>query len=139
MKSIIVFILILFAFVSVDAQRVFLIKSDTLKGADTLTFRTNELTSKNELTAIQAECIQLAGSSTADSIICETSITGNYYASITGNSNNLLCIPANYIPITDGATILLDVVNIPNTYFGFKAYGIAGDTTIINTYGLTKK
>lgn len=139
MKNITTFLFLIILCVTTNAQNIFLIKSDTLKGADTLSFTTNELTRTNKLVAIQIECNDITGTSSLDSIVGITSITGNLYAPITEQTCGIWTFPAPKIAINGEVTLIVDIVGIPNNYFGFFTYGVAGDTAVCNSYGVTKR
>ena len=71
--------LILVAFISFNSfsQTTKFIRTDTLKGADTLYFTTNQLKSPNGFIGIEASCEQITGSSINDYIIAQASQSGN--------------------------------------------------------------
>lgn len=129
------FVLALTAF----TQNSFLMGVDTLKGVDTAFFSTGAMGKNTFLSAIQADIEYISDLSSLDSIHGETSINGIKYARLTPVNYNIFGFPGTKGGLDGLETILIDIVAIPNPYFGFTAYGVAGDTTIIKAYGLERK
>lgn len=139
MKALSITLLLLISICSFS-QKTRLIRVDTVKGADTVYFRTEEITSTNFLTAIQIDVYPITDNSTSDSIFGQSSINGIRYYNLEATANNVFGFPNVKTAITgDSPGMLLDIVAIPNNYYGFMVTGVAGDTNIVKTYYVTKK
>lgn len=143
MKKLIVLMVLLLICVFSEAQLFgtpyFLIRSDTLKGSDTLEFRTSELPESNWFIGIQADFRSIADNSTLDSIYSEASINGIKYARLSPVNGNIFGFPNTQMGLIGNNTLLIGIVGIPFNYFGYTAYGVVGDTLVIDTYGMKKK
>lgn len=138
MKNLIIFTLVLISF-NTYSQDFYLFGVDTLKGADTLEFRTSAMAKNEYFAALQADFEYISDLSINDSIHSETSINDISYARLTPLNYNVFGFPGTKSSINNISCILINTIGIVNPYFGFTAYGVAGDTTVIKVYGLIKK
>lgn len=116
-----------------------LIRIDTLNGVDTLEFRTPELKRNKWLSAIQIDFYPIADNSSSDSIYGQSSLNNVRYYNLEITEGNVFGFPSVKSAISGETGILLDVVAIPNPYYGWLAIGVAGDTTILKTYYFIKE
>lgn len=124
---------------TLSAQNAFLIQSDTLKGADTLEFRSTSLTRTDLFIGIQASIDYIANSSDQDSIHAMVSVDGIDYARVNPANGSIVTFPDANMSLDDNTPMIIGVSGFPFPNWGFDAHGVAGDTVVINTYGITKR
>lgn len=139
MKKLLILFVFIFSVVCLSAQDSYLMGVDTLKGADTLEFRTGAMAKNEFFSAIQADFEYISDLSDEDSIHSETSINNLSYARLSPINYNVFGFPGTKSSINSKSCLLVNTIGILNPYFGFTAYGVAGDTTVIRAYGLIRK
>jgi len=140
MKKILYIIIISISAISF-AQTTVCIDTDTIKGADTLTFTTNRLKIPNGFVGLEATYIEITGSSSNDYMVAQASQSGytDGYATLTTIDNNVYTAGNDTIILSGNKVGLWGVSMLPFDYFQIKMFGVAGDTGICRVCYVAKR
>lgn len=132
MKKIILVLAAFFVIVAVNAKkRTHSIVTDTVNGAETIYFQTNEITQGVDV-LFQSLCTNIGG--TSDGLISlEGSGDGTSWEVLKTTTGFINSYPSDSLTIVDAAVVQHWVVNCPWSYLRHKVTGTASDSTLITS------
>lgn len=122
-------ILALFAFVAfANAQKVYTVAVDTLKGAETVNFGAIKSSVGSGVLTIQALCTQLGGTSDG-SLNLYGSVDGTSWVKVLETAGTFHFYPNDTLTITNGAVLSVVIKDSPFAQYRLTGVGTSGDTT----------
>lgn len=137
MKKLLIVLFLSVAFLGVKAQKLVTIDADSINGAETVYFTTDEITDGWQTCTIQALCTEVAGT-TDGTMTLEGSVDGTSFVPLTDQSGLVKGYPKDSLTMTDAAVQVWIIEKTPFAYFRIKVAGTESDTTLITPYYLLK-
>lgn len=127
MKKIILLLVLSVSVLCVNAQKVYTVDTDTVKGANTKNTKAIPSSVRGSI-ASQLLFTEVGGTSDGTAYF-QGSVDGTTYVTLTETANMFHFWPNDTVTISDGGTMQVVVNDSPFGYYRYSLVGTSGDTT----------